>query len=446
MSIIISYFWNRLYPNLFVRQPRESSDTTLIRIPTPPIRPTSSINIRLSQRTFSIDEQLVKSPPGSHTALLASKQVVVTPSISAPSVPEAAPVRDSECVDYDALYEDEVETDVQLESQGSVIKHLLSQVKIGMDLTKVVLPTFILERRSLLEMYADYFAHPDIFVQIADLKDPKERMIQVVRWYLSSYHAGRKSAVAKKPYNPILGEIFYCLWDLPDSDSSEGVAPEGPVSWCKCNQLAFVAEQVSHHPPISAFYAEHYNKRISFNAHIYTKFYLNHSVELGGAVSITCKKTGYHCDIEFITKPFYGNKKHRVTADVFGPDDKKAFLNITGEWNGVMEARWGDGGEVEEFINVQNLDVVKKRVQPISQQQENESRKLWKEVTAGLKFNDIDHATNAKASLEQKQRDEAKLRKDTSTQWETRLFHKEVDDSWTYIKPLRQRLNSSSNT
>ena len=32
-----------------------------------------------------------------------------------------------------------------------------------MDLTKVVLPTFILERRSLLEMYADFFAHPDLF-------------------------------------------------------------------------------------------------------------------------------------------------------------------------------------------------------------------------------------------------------------------------------------------
>ncbi|KAI4466769.1 oxysterol-binding protein-related [Holotrichia oblita] len=383
-----------------------------------------------------------------------------------------------------ALYEDEIETDVQLESQGSVIKHLLSQVKIGMDLTKVVLPTFILERRSLLEMYADYFAHPDIFVQIADLKDPKERMVQVVRWYLSSYHAGRKSSVAKKPYNPILGELFYCLWDVPNCESTEGVAPDGPVSWCTCNQLAFVAEQVSHHPPISAFYAEHYNKRITFNAHIYTKSkFLGLSIcvynigqgvvsvldydeeyvvtfpngygrsiltvpwiELGGAVSITCKKTGYHCDVEFITKPFYGNKKHRITAEVFGPDDKKAFLSITGEWNGVMEARWGDGGEVEEFINVQHLNVVKKRVQPIIQQQENESRKLWKEVTAGLKFNDIDHATNAKASLEQKQRDEAKYRKDTNTQWETKLFNKEVDDSWTYVKPLRQRLNPSSNT
>jgi hypothetical protein len=63
------------------------------------------------------------------------------------------------------LYEDDDEFDVEIESHGSVIRHLLSQVKIGMDLTKVVLPTFILERRSLLEMYADYFAHPDLFLK-----------------------------------------------------------------------------------------------------------------------------------------------------------------------------------------------------------------------------------------------------------------------------------------
>lgn len=69
-------------------------------------------------------------------------------------------------VNYDKIYEsdddDEIET---FESHGSVISHLISQVKIGMDLTKVALPTFILERRSLLEMYADFFAHADIFVR-----------------------------------------------------------------------------------------------------------------------------------------------------------------------------------------------------------------------------------------------------------------------------------------
>lgn len=48
-----------------------------------------------------------------------------------------------------------------------------------MDLTRIVLPTFILERRSLLEMYADFFAHPDIFVEIPSKTTPADRMIQV---------------------------------------------------------------------------------------------------------------------------------------------------------------------------------------------------------------------------------------------------------------------------
>lgn len=60
-------------------------------------------------------------------------------------------------------------------------------------------------------------------------------------------------------------------------------------------------------------------------------------------MTIACPKTGYNCNIEFLTKPFYGNKKHKITADIFGPDDKKAFVSITGEWNGVMEAKWTDG-------------------------------------------------------------------------------------------------------
>lgn len=53
---------------------------------------------------------------------------------------------------------------------------------------------------------------------ISDQKDPKERMVQVVKWYLSAFHAGRKGSVAKKPYNPILGEIFRCHWVLPGTE------------------------------------------------------------------------------------------------------------------------------------------------------------------------------------------------------------------------------------
>ncbi|KAK8779736.1 hypothetical protein V5799_018921 [Amblyomma americanum] len=104
-----------------------------------------------------------------------------------------------------------------------------------MDLTKVTLPTFILEKRSLLEMYADFFAHPDLFVSIVDRRDAKERMVEVVRWYLSAFHAGRKGSLAKKPYNPILGEIFRCYWRIGDKP---GCPPSTRSTWAKGSAAA----------------------------------------------------------------------------------------------------------------------------------------------------------------------------------------------------------------
>uniref|UniRef100_A0A182QKQ0 Oxysterol-binding protein n=1 Tax=Anopheles farauti TaxID=69004 RepID=A0A182QKQ0_9DIPT len=397
---------------------------------------------------------------------------------------KALPIRTDGSLDYDALYEDESDNDLSMESHGSVVTHLLSQVKIGMDLTKVVLPTFILERRSLLEMYADYFAHPDLFLRIADLKEPRERMIQVVRWYLSAYHAGRKSSVAKKPYNPILGEIFQCHWDVPEmptgDDTSNVEVKDGPVPWCRRDQLTFIAEQVSHHPPISAFYAEHYNKKISFAAHVWTKSkFLGLSIgvhnigqgtvtlcdlneeyivtfpngygrsiltipwiELGGTITITCPQTGYRADIDFITKPFYGGKKNRIQGEIYGPNDKKSFVSIAGEWSGLMEYKFNDGSKpskFETFVDVNSIPIFKKKVRPVAEQDENESRKVWREVTAGLKMNDIEKATNAKFQVEQKQREEAKERKETFGEWETKYF-KGVGESWIYTTPLLHRL------
>ncbi|VDP90567.1 unnamed protein product [Echinostoma caproni] len=109
-----------------------------------------------------------------------------------------------------------------VEEQKHVVLHLLSQLKLGMDLTKVceihvsiadcptfdlvnyagkqhyyymtliVLPTFILEKRSLLEMFADYMAHPDLYLRITLAPDPESRMIAFVQWYVTTFHAGRK--------------------------------------------------------------------------------------------------------------------------------------------------------------------------------------------------------------------------------------------------------------
>uniref|UniRef100_A0A2K6GUT8 Oxysterol-binding protein n=2 Tax=Propithecus coquereli TaxID=379532 RepID=A0A2K6GUT8_PROCO len=367
-----------------------------------------------------------------------------------------------------------------VEEHKSVIMHLLSQVRLGMDLTKVVLPTFILERRSLLEMYADFFAHPDLFVSISDQKDPRDRMVQVVKWYLSAFHAGRKGSVAKKPYNPILGEIFQCHWTLPnDTEENTELVSEGPVPGVSKNSVTFVAEQVSHHPPISAFYAECFNKKIQFNAHIWTKSkflgmsigvhnigqgcvscldYDEHYiltfpngygrsiltvpwVELGGECNINCSKTGYSANIIFHTKPFYGGKKHRITAEIFSPNDKKSFCSIEGEWNGVMYAKYATG-ENTVFVDTKKLPIIKKKVRKLEDQNEYESRCLWKDVTFNLKIRDIDAATEAKHRLEERQRAEARERKEKEIQWETRLFH-EDGECWVYDEPLLKRLGAA---
>ncbi|XP_076104118.1 oxysterol-binding protein-related protein 9-like isoform X4 [Mytilus galloprovincialis] len=384
---------------------------------------------------------------------------------------------------YDELYDElDKENLGSLESHGSVIAHLLSQVRIGMDLTKVVLPTFILERRSLLEMYADFFAHPDLFLKIPELPTPRERMIQLVRWYLSAFHAGRNSEIAKKPYNPIVGETFSCFWKMPGAENNNEKT-DGPVPWASKDNLSFIAEQVSHHPPISAFYAEHFNKKVSLDGYIWTKSkflglsigvhmigqgvisVIDHDeeytitfpngygrsiltvpwIELGGKCTLSCAKTGYNATVEFHTKPFYGGKKHKVTAEIFEPNEKKPIVSIDGEWNGIMYAKYSTGMN-EVFVDTKKMPIMKKLVKPTDQQTEFESRRLWKEVTYNLKNKFIEEATNHKQRLEQRQRNEAKERKEKGLKVETKCFHEE-GEHWVYDRPLLKRVrNSPSST
>ncbi|NWI19081.1 OSB10 protein, partial [Crypturellus soui] len=175
--------------------------------------------------------------------------------------------------------EDNEEEDLGvMDDQRSVILHLISQLKLGMDLTRVVLPTFILEKRSLLEMYANFMAHPDLFLSIAAGATAEDRIIAFVEYYLTAFHEGRKGAVAKKPYNPIIGETFHCSWDVP-ADRVKACRSHGACAPARepgpepraGYKLSFVAEQVSHHPPVSCFYCECKEKRMCVGAHVWTK-------------------------------------------------------------------------------------------------------------------------------------------------------------------------------
>uniref|UniRef100_A0A8C6VYP7 Oxysterol-binding protein n=1 Tax=Nothobranchius furzeri TaxID=105023 RepID=A0A8C6VYP7_NOTFU len=326
-----------------------------------------------------------------------------------------------------------------VEEHKSVIMHLLSQVRLGMDLTKVVLPTFILERRSLLEMYADFFAHPDLFVSIADQPEPRERMVQVVKWYLSAFHAGRKGSVAKKPYNPILGEVFFCHWDLPteteDPSPHTEAASDGPVPWSSPNSVSFVAEQVSHHPPISAFYAECLSKKIQFNAHIWTKSkFLGMSIGVHniGQGCVSCLEHDEHYILTFPNGYGRGGATAMVCLDTKA--SSIVFYDTTPYHTVPCHA-------LPQTPIVFSRFCILSGMRKLEDQLEYESRRLWRDVTVNLKLKDIEAATEAKHRLEEKQRAEARERKEKEQQWETRLFH-EDGECWIYDEPLLNRLAS----
>ncbi|XP_039192261.1 oxysterol-binding protein-related protein 10 isoform X3 [Crotalus tigris] len=173
--------------------------------------------------------------------------------------------------------EDNEEDDLgDLDDQRSVILHIISQLKLGMDLTRVVLPAFILEKRSLLEMFANFLAHPDLFLAISCGTTPEERIISFVEYYLTAFYEGRKGVVAKKPYNPIIGETFHCSWNVPKDKvkpvrtNTASCGLKGQAS-SECYRLKFVAEQVSHHPPVTSFYCECKEKKVCVNVHVWTK-------------------------------------------------------------------------------------------------------------------------------------------------------------------------------
>uniref|UniRef100_A0A8C3B236 Oxysterol-binding protein n=1 Tax=Cyclopterus lumpus TaxID=8103 RepID=A0A8C3B236_CYCLU len=346
-----------------------------------------------------------------------------------------------------------VET-VSEENKG-LIWTLLKQLRPGMDLSKVVLPTFILEPRSFLDKLSDYYYHADLLSQATLEETGYGRIKQVLRWYLSGFY--KKPKGLKKPYNPILGETFRCCWLHPQTDSC----------------TFYIAEQVSHHPPISAFYICNRKDGFSINGSILakSKFYGNSlsaildgkarllflgrdeeyvitmpyahckgilygtmTLELGGKVTIECEKTKCFTELEFKLKPFLGGScsvnqisgkicvGEELLATIDGHWDNEVFINE--KRSGQQETLWNPSSDIRSSR-------LKRQVVQIDQQGEFESERLWQHVTSAIMDRDQLRATQEKFVLEEAQRGEAKERGEKP--WSSQLFHQDpVTSEWTY--------------
>eukprot|EP00126_Sphaerothecum_destruens_P009676 Sdes_comp20558_c1_seq4m15372 len=320
----------------------------------------------------------------------------------------------------------------------------------------------MLETRSLLELFADFLGNPNLLLSVCNVESAHERMYIITYWYLTSFHHSKNSRIAKKPYNPVIGEQFECSWKCGE----EGIT-------------FFMGEQVSHHPPVSAFYFENPKRKICLNGHVLTQSkFLGTSVasllvgqaslwllekdeeyiitypnayarsiltvpkmELGGKSSIECKQTGYRSEVEFKTKPIFGGDWHEVDCFIF--DCKGVKVNhIYGTWNGSLyekslEKKGGKKTPSKMIFQVSQEKKVKKRVKPIEKQKNFESRKIWQNVTKNLVAKNLEQATQMKKMIEEEQREIAKQRKASQQIWEPRqFFWHENSQRWIYKNSL----------
>ncbi|KAL4458310.1 hypothetical protein ABPG75_013175 [Micractinium tetrahymenae] len=112
-----------------------------------------------------------------------------------------------------------------------VIKSLGKNLLAGnLDLLKVSLPVRMFEPRSYLQKLADPWVYPRFLRLAAEAADPVERLKWVVTYFIAGFHHAFERWA--KPFNPVLGET----WQAGLSDGSR-----------------IFLEQISHHPPISAF-------------------------------------------------------------------------------------------------------------------------------------------------------------------------------------------------
>ncbi|KAI0878047.1 Oxysterol-binding protein-domain-containing protein [Hypoxylon argillaceum] len=267
-------------------------------------------------------------------------------------------------------YESGVRTRLKLDEDNRPRVGLWGILKsmIGKDMTKMTLPVSFNEPTSLLYRTGEDMEYAHLLDLAADRADSIERMLYVAAFAASEF-ASTIGRVAK-PFNPLLGETFE--YARPDKG------------------YRFFIEQVSHHPPVGACYAEaaqwtywgeaKVDSRFmgkSFDIYHLGTWFLkirpkaggkedfytwkkpksqvvgiitgNPVVDNYGLVEIKNWTTGEICHLDFKQRGWKASSAYQLSGKILDADGRPR-ISIGGRWNSKIYARMTPGYEatVEE--------------------------------------------------------------------------------------------------
>lgn len=333
---------------------------------------------------------------------------------------------------------------------------------IGKDLSKVSMPVTINEPLNMLQRLCEELEYSDLLDKAAATEDHFDRMVCIAAFAVSGYSSSYHRA-GHKPFNPLLGETYECIRE------DKG--------------FRFIAEQVNHHPPVSACFAESKNYKFWQDVRIKTKFW-GKSMEIlpVGSVHLELLSSGSHyqwnkvttcvhnifsgqrwvdqygemtirdltydvtCKLTFVKASYWSEKRHEVFGTVANKQGDVIF-NLSGQWTEAIycgvaptaKCIWRPGTMPEDYelyygftrfaIELNELDPQMAKLLPPTDSRFRPDQRLLEE-------GNISGAETVKSQLEQSQRERRKEREEMGIEYQPMWFRKETTkdgkEHWAY--------------
>lgn len=305
-------------------------------------------------------------------------------------------------------------------------KSVYSQLSYGQDLTKVSLPAVFFHPYSALELGSVRSCiYLDELIKANHQDEPLPRFLAFIRWFLT---AVSKQEPIKKPYNSILGEIHECSVEHETGSKS-----------------VYLAEQVSHHPPVLAYAVVNEAEQFKMQGNIKfsIEFYGNSvgvkgegsaKVELQkhgerylfssalpnltiknvligskriaweGDLTIECPESGYKATMRFSEQGYWCYNVVEGEITKVEGEDETVLYRLSGVCGETFKLKNEETDKEEVLLNFKDLKKNTLLYAPESERDDLDSLTIWKDVNVAIIEDDMDTADLGKTHIENAQR------------------------------------------
>ncbi|XP_045505595.1 oxysterol-binding protein-related protein 3-like isoform X3 [Colias croceus] len=327
---------------------------------------------------------------------------------------------------------------------------------IGKDLSQISMPVTINEPLNMLQRLCEELEYSELLDAAAACDNAVERMSLVAAFAVSAYAASAHRA-ASKPFNPLLAETYECVRE------DKG--------------FRFLAEQVSHHPPISACHAESNRWVFWQEARIKTKFWGKsmefqpagrvhltllttgdhyvwnkvttcvHNlfggqrwVDQYGDMHITCQGSDISCKLNFVKASSWSSTRHEVRGAVLS--GRSTALRLHGRWSEALHAGeppaarclWRPGTmppDYELYYGFTRFAMELNEMEPGMKETLPHTDTRFRPDQRALEEGDVEAAEQFKLELEQAQRERRRTTVDHVPAW-FRKSREEGEETWVF--------------